>query len=613
MEIDSRYKIVEKAGSGGMATVYRAVDTVLNREVAIKVLHPHLVEKEEVKKRFLREAQAIARLRHKNIIEVFDYKSSETDCYIISEFISGKNLAEFISEYDISSPFIAAMIVSILSDAIGHAHANGIIHRDIKPENILISSDNILKITDFGIAHIADTESLTITGSISGSPAHMSPEQIDGKDVDIRTDIFSLGTLLYLISTGELPFKGNSPASIFKSILMGEYIEPVELNPLIGSSFSAIIHKALKKNLSERYSSTIDLKHDLENYLKDYGIVDIDRELKEFFKDPIKFMDDLSRRISHHLKNRLYKEITSTANEDRIHIQDLLNVLLILNPEDEDSQSLFNRFKEISTIKQNKFRLMYPAIAIIAIIIGIFVFVHLSRVDSSDSSLSLRPRDKYLPAVKADLIRDIPDNDRGGEDFETETIKTENSEKEERLIKREKKRIASKKNRERSISSTENRVNAVTSTGELRLYIKPYGDIYLDGSLFAKEKATVNIRTNSGKHIIRVKNPFYYDIEKEVDIKEDQKIDLRLIFDRIKPAKIYINSAIDCDIYIDGIFIGRSDILMRNGITIPIDTQNGKRQVLIKATKSGYKDFISNIELSAGESRNLKIILKKSK
>ncbi|MCX7945173.1 MAG: protein kinase [Deltaproteobacteria bacterium] len=618
MHLDNRYKIIEKVGSGGMATVYRARDELLNREVAIKVLHPHLVEKEDVKKRFLREAQALARLKHKNIIEVFDYFSEESNCYIVSEFIKGKNLASFISEYDISSPFIAAMIVSILADAIDHAHKNNVIHRDIKPENILISDNYQLKITDFGIAYITDAESLTITGSISGSPAHMSPEQIDGKDIDLRTDIFSLGTILYLISCGELPFKGNSPASIFKSILMGEYKDPREVNPIIDSRFASIIHKCLKKDLNERYGSCEELKTDLIIYLKKYGITEIELSLQAFFKNPISFFDELNHKIAKHLKDYLYKNIRD--NNTTLEIQEYLNILLHLVPEDHDAKALFDRFLLIEESKKNKLKRLKYGILGLTIISLILTSIYWKDIFYNHKVIyDDWKNNNFTDSQKTSNLTDTDTGQITSENnYESneEPVKTKVPEHLRDPTEHRKKRnkvIQSLKKGESLKTGDKDTINEVKS-GELNLYIKPYGDVYINNNLVGTEKATLNLKLRSGRHFIRVKNPFFFDIEREINIEPDSKVDLRLVFDKIKPAKLFILSPQECDIYIDGNLLGQSSMFINTGITIPIhDATDGKREIILKASRAGYRDFIKKIELTAGETRSIKIHLVKGK
>src|SRR5687768_18382494 len=181
-----------------MAVVYKGLDTSLHREVAVKVLHPHLASHEEAKKRFEREARAVAKLRHENILEIFDYSGKESaDSYIVTEFIRGRTLRTFIAGHQIAFPEIAAMIVVEVCRALQHAHSLGVLHRDVKPENIMIRTDGVVKLTDFGIAQMLDHHRLTVTGQLLGSPAYMSPEHIEGGQLDFRTDVFAAGIVLY--------------------------------------------------------------------------------------------------------------------------------------------------------------------------------------------------------------------------------------------------------------------------------------------------------------------------------------------------------------------------------------------------------------------------------
>ena len=174
-----KYEILEEVGQGGMATVYRARDLRLGREVALKVLHPHLARQEEARRRFRREAQAVARLRHPAILEIYDYSGEEVPtAYIATEFIRGESLRDHLERRAPELPEVGMMIAVQLLGALQHAHENGVIHRDVKPENVLIGHDGGIKLADFGIAHLADGQGMTVTGTLLGSPAHMSPEQI---------------------------------------------------------------------------------------------------------------------------------------------------------------------------------------------------------------------------------------------------------------------------------------------------------------------------------------------------------------------------------------------------------------------------------------------------
>jgi len=178
-----RYRILEKIGSGGMSVVYKGLDTALDREVAVKVLHPHLAGKADSRRRLEREAQAVAKLQHPNILEVFDFVSGDSEtAYIVTEFIRGQTLKHYAEKRAFYPPEIAAMVIHEVAAALSHAHDLGIIHRDLKPENVMVRDDGVIKLMDFGIAKFLDREDqMTITGALVGSPAHMAPEIIEGQ------------------------------------------------------------------------------------------------------------------------------------------------------------------------------------------------------------------------------------------------------------------------------------------------------------------------------------------------------------------------------------------------------------------------------------------------
>ncbi len=205
-----------------MAIVYRARDLVLDREVAVKVLHAHLAGQAESRDRLEREAQAVAKLRHENILEIYDYSGRTSDkAFIVTEFIHGTTLRAFMQTHAsvlAKHPEIAELIVSEVARALDHAHKAGVIHRDVKPENVMIRNDGVIKLTDFGIAQMIDKERMTVTGQLLGSPAYMAPEHVEGGGIDFRTDVFAVGILLYQLATGKLPFRGKNPHEVLKRI-----------------------------------------------------------------------------------------------------------------------------------------------------------------------------------------------------------------------------------------------------------------------------------------------------------------------------------------------------------------------------------------------------------
>jgi serine/threonine protein kinase/dipeptidyl aminopeptidase/acylaminoacyl peptidase len=269
----SHYKILEKLGSGGMGEVYVAEDTKLHRNVALKILPPELAS-DERRARFEREAQAVAALNHPNIVTVFSVEEAEGTHFITMELVKGKTLTELIPKKGM--PLNKFFEVAIpLADAVSAAHGQGIIHRDLKPDNLMVSEDGRLKILDFGLAklkpgHAGDgaselpTQSATAEGRILGTVAYMSPEQAEGKTVDTRTDIFSIGIILYEMATGERPFKGDTAASLLSSILKDTPTSATEANSNIPRDLGKIIRRCLNKDPIRRYQNAIDLRNELE-------------------------------------------------------------------------------------------------------------------------------------------------------------------------------------------------------------------------------------------------------------------------------------------------------------------------------------------------------------
>ncbi|MGZ7443809.1 Stk1 family PASTA domain-containing Ser/Thr kinase [Paenibacillus sp. TH7-28] len=266
-ELGGRYQIIERIGGGGMALVYKAQDILLNRYVAIKVLRQQFVNDEEFIRRFRREAQSAASLSHPNIVSVYDVGQEDEVHYIVMEFVEGQNLNEIIKERAPLQVEEAVRIASQIADALDHAHQNQIIHRDIKPHNILIGRNGWVKVTDFGIARAVTSTTITQTGSVVGSVHYFSPEHAKGVATGEKSDLYSLGIVLYQMLTGRLPFLGESPISVALKHLQEHFDEPRTVNPMIPQSVENIILKSMRKNPGERYQSAKEMLRDLETCL----------------------------------------------------------------------------------------------------------------------------------------------------------------------------------------------------------------------------------------------------------------------------------------------------------------------------------------------------------
>lgn len=293
-----RYRAAESVGSGGMATVYRGVDTVLDREVAIKVMHPHLAARDDARARFRREAKAIARLKHPNIVDVYDFSTDDDEeAYLVTEFVHGMTLTEFANRHGPLLPQAAALIGHAVAGAMTHAHTAGLIHRDIKPDNLMISRKGEIKLMDFGIATAMDMEQMTATGAILGSPAHMAPEQIEGAAIDHRVDVFAYGTVLYFLVTGRLPFVASNPHALFRLILECAYDPPSRHNPSIDREFEEIIATAMARSPEERWSSMAAIQAALGRYLQHFGLDEVPTLLPALLTRPEQEMQSYKPKI----------------------------------------------------------------------------------------------------------------------------------------------------------------------------------------------------------------------------------------------------------------------------------------------------------------------------
>lgn len=268
--IYGRYQIINEIGKGTMGTVYKARDPNLDLFVALKVLHSDRVDSENFLTRFLKEAKVLGRLDRANIVRVYNVEKDDGNVYIAMELVEGESLHDIMKKKKFSQEEIVKVGITI-ANVLDYAHQKGIIHRDIKPSNILIRSDNFLKITDFGIAHIQDPEAQekTQAGEILGTPAYMSPEQVQGMSIDGRSDLFSLGIILYELCTGTRPFKGENISAIFQAILHNTPIPITKINSSIPSGLSQIIMKCLKNKPDERYQSGKQLADALKGCLID--------------------------------------------------------------------------------------------------------------------------------------------------------------------------------------------------------------------------------------------------------------------------------------------------------------------------------------------------------
>jgi len=265
-----RYSVIDSAGVGGMAEVYRARDDLLGREVAVKVLSERFAQDRAFVERFRREAQAVANLNHPNIVSLYDFGSEGSTYYIVMEFIDGRSLEDIIRDDGPLLPERAAEIAADVAWALERAHVAGLVHRDVKPSNIMLSSSGQTKVTDFGIVRALSRDSeqtMTQAGMVIGTAAYLSPEQAQGKELDGRSDIYSVGVVLYEMLTGGTPFGGETPLAIAYKHVRENADVPSSINPDVPGALDSIVMKAMAKNPDNRFASAADMRADLLRYL----------------------------------------------------------------------------------------------------------------------------------------------------------------------------------------------------------------------------------------------------------------------------------------------------------------------------------------------------------
>jgi eukaryotic-like serine/threonine-protein kinase len=290
-----RYELGDELGEGGMATVFRARDRELRRDVAVKVLFPHLARRSEIVRRFHREARAAAGLEHPNILRIYDVGDAggaqgDDPPYIVMELIRGRTLLQEIEQRGAMLAEIVACIGALLGDALAAAHAAGVIHRDVKPANVLIAPGGRLLLADFGVARLETEDSLvTRTGALLGTPAYMSPEQASGDLATAQSDIYSLGATLYQLATGTLPYSG-SPAKVMTLIAAGSLVPPVRRRPACGPDLSRLIERVMAAEPSVRPASAATIAAELRAQMAAGGLGDAPVELAAYFEDPDGFL-----------------------------------------------------------------------------------------------------------------------------------------------------------------------------------------------------------------------------------------------------------------------------------------------------------------------------------
>ncbi len=495
-KINDRYEIIKTIGEGGMANVYLANDTILDRKVAIKVLRGDLSNDEKFIRRFKREALSVSNLSHPNIVEVYDVGEEDGNYYIVMEYIDGKTLKQLLQKRGALTLTEVIDIMCQLTDGLAHAHEAYIIHRDIKPQNIMIEDNGLVKITDFGIAMALNSTQLTQTNSVMGSVHYLPPEQANGKGSTVKSDIYSLGILMYELLTGSVPFKGDTAVEIALKHMKEKIPSIRKQNPTIPQSVENIVLKATAKNPKNRYDTVRDMYNDLKTAL------DRDNEKRLVYEYPENDLEET-------------KVITPIVKENKKTIID--------KPDEEEGETTKTKSDK------NKLPIILSIVLLTVLIVLAVIFLLISKQDVKEV--------KVPDVVGITTEEAIEKLKKVGLEYTTESEESETVD-EGKVIRTEPKAGSSK-----TKGST---VTIVESSGKEFLLLEDY-----TGKNYYEVKAKLEL---SGVKVeMKTKS---VDNASEYKDKEDLIIDQEPKFDSEKEVKLFENDSVvlyipEVDVYPD--------------------------------------------------------------
>jgi len=617
------YEIKELVATGGMAAVYRATQLSTGRIVAIKVLHGHLAQDRDFVTRFEREARAAADLKHANVIEIIDYGETDGIYYIAMEHIDGKSLKDLVNSVRFIPHDIALAIVYEICVGLEHAHQKGVVHRDIKPANILIDKSGHVKITDFGLAQAQDLTSITVTGAIVGTPAYMSPEQAAGRKIDIRSDIFSLGVVVYEMITGTKPFHGETYSSVIHAILTAPAAKPVEANPLVSEEISAVIEKMLQKDVDKRYQNVAQVSDAVYAYFKAQKTEVPSRQISMFISDPQNVAQSMMQKAKDlHLKRGLYYITLGKSNIDDA-ISELAKVQY-LDPEDIQAKKHLAelRQKKNTDVKPRKAVVHVtrkPSHAKIAGILGATLAVTIFAATLYRNYQNNRPVPKnygvlYAASEPSGAELYLDDNDTA----QMTPVKIDSLVAGEHMLQIKKngyqpydQSIEVKAGDSISVNALLVKEIAAKAYGSLAINSKPAGaQVMIDGIDTGFQTPCTIENLSSGRHDIKILKPGYRTGELNRNVEVGQVTSISISLTKIHPAeartitqKSYFRLNVDpwAKIYIDGAYVETTPIAK------PLAVSSGTH--LVRLENPNFQTWQKRVDFKPGETKAMDIRL----
>ena len=523
-----RYEILSELGHGAMGVVYKAIDPLIDRIVAIKTIKFDLSRDDsaDFEERFYREAKSAGRLNHPNIVTIYDVGKSDNTAYIAMEFLEGQLLKDVLDVHTALSIDKIVDIAAQIAEGLAYAHKNGIVHRDIKPSNIMLVDGDTVRITDFGIARMS-TSSKTIAGTVMGSPRYMAPEQVVGKAIDGRSDLFSLGVVLYELLTGESPFDADNINTTMYRIVNEVPAPPKTLNPRLPEVFDYIVAKALAKHPDERYQSGVEFARDLRNY-KDLSI------------NP-----SATAALNHPITLDRKRKPRSSVGEGTLPLTPTIGAPFAPKESSRSTQTLITKVTNTQTVARQKgfFQGWKKKILIAASMILLLAFTSfLMRSEPAKPHKAVRPLSMTAPQPRV-LIKPRESVSLA----EGEALNARSPQIVPLVLPPA---VESKPNMEpvpvppaNVISSppqtprpeiapavTRSSPNVSTGTARLTFAVTPWGDVYLDGKKAGPSPPLIELKVSPGKHKIEIRNLNFTSYSETVNIKAKSTQKIKHIF-----------------------------------------------------------------------------------
>ncbi len=578
-----------------MSVVYRGRDTALEREVAIKVLHPHLATKADSRARFSREARAVARLSHPGIVEIYDYSGDGTEeSWLVTEFVHGRTLRAFADAGGIPMPECGALVGLALADALVHAHAAGVIHRDLKPENVMIAEGGArpsVKLADFGIARIlAQDDRMTMTGALVGSPNHMAPEVVEGREADARSDVFSLGTILYWLCTGRLPFEAPNPSATLHRLVTGDFPDPRGVNPSLGEPLARLINACLALDPDARPAGAAEVRDQLAALLRADGIDRPDEALAAFLSDPQGTPAVLRPRI---VEARLRR---GEAHLERGEVAQALgdfDGVLAIEPRHPRVLALLD---DVARSDRRRKVVRRSAVALLAVLAVFGVVVGVDHIRRS------APAQAAAPEASAPTRTDPAPSSAGTGTVPDPTVATP---------AREVPTAAPRGTAEAPRPTAPRKPAPPPVT--LAIQVRPYAQrALLDGVEVATGQQRVVLALPPGVHRLRLEHPCCEPYEREIDTASAQQLGELKVPLVPRPASLRVGGDPSTRVFVEGRLLGTAGESQRESfrVRVPTDGPNPyEGEVDLRLESPGRRAASATVRVRAGQEITVPAVL----